>query len=244
MSPTVTCGLHPCPLLPVAESSLTGPGSPALPPARVPGQRLQSQRPRTDHLMTRSLGEPVICTQSPETPQQRPRFFPREKFGRGCHSRGHHPEIRAGWTGHHMLPNEGVRAPGHVGAGAVTQGPAPGHPQPWSLPGRWGWSAALDSGTCSGRCSPCRCTRPCWGRRRTGSTCRPLKVSRAQRRRITHRSRARGRAGNANRPTQRLSWRSFLGSSVCGTGAGGLPRVGVEPSDQWADPRPTAARGP
>lgn len=66
---------HPCPLLPVAESSLTGPGSPALPPARVPGQCLQSQRPRTDHLMTRSLVEPVIRTQSPKMPQQRPRFF-------------------------------------------------------------------------------------------------------------------------------------------------------------------------
>lgn len=246
-SPTVTCGLHPCPLLPVAESSLTGPGSPALPPARVPGQCLQSQRPRTDHLMTRSLVEPVIRTQSPKMPQQRPRFFrgrssvvavtpgiTTPRSGQDgpdttcCPTRGRVPR---GTSGPGLSPRDGRH---HV----------PSHPQPWSLPGRWGWSSALDSGTCSGRCSPCRCTRPCGGRRRTGSTCHPLKVSRAQRRRITHRSRACGGAGNANRPTQRLSWRSFLGSSACGAGAGGLPRVGAEPSDQWADPRPTAARGP
>lgn len=74
-SPTVTCGLHPCPLLPAAESSLTGPESLAPPPARVPGRRLQPQRPQTNHLMTRKLAEPVVCTQSPETPQQRPCFF-------------------------------------------------------------------------------------------------------------------------------------------------------------------------
>ena len=248
--PTVTCGLHSCPLLPVAESSLTGPGSLALPPARVPGRRLQPQRPQTSHLMTWKLAEPFIHTQSPETPQKRPRF-PREKVGPGCRSRHQHPEIQAGWTGHHTLPDELGACPRarrgrgwHRGVDG-TAGPrrAPPPPPPPSLPGRWGWSAALDSGTCSGRCSPCRCTRPCWGRWRTGSTCRPLKGSRAQRSQITHRSRAREEQETQTGPLRRPSWRSFSGSSVC-RGWGGVPHVGAEPLDQRADPRPTAARGP
>ena len=111
-------------------------------------------------------------------------------------------------------------------------------PPPPSLPGRWGWSAALDSGTCSGRCSPCRCTRPCGGRRRTGSTCRPLKVSRAQRSQITHRSRARGRAGNANRPAQRAELKELLGVlGVQGLGRSHMYGQSPQTSGRIPDPR-------
>lgn len=49
---------------------------------------------------------------------------------------------------------------------------------PESVPVRSGWSAARDSGTCSGRCNPWTCTRPCGARWRTGSTCRPLEGTR------------------------------------------------------------------
>ena len=69
-----------------------------------------------------------------------------------------------------------------------------------SLPGRLGWSAARDSGTCSGRCSPWRYTQPYGGRWRTGSTCRPLKVSRVWTSRVTNVSWAPGQAGTTNKP--------------------------------------------
>lgn len=64
------------------------------------------------------------------------------------------------WEGHH----KGGAAPG----------------LPGFLPVRSGWSAACDSGTCSGRCNPWTCTRPCGGRWRTGSKCHRLKVTRVR----------------------------------------------------------------
>ena len=116
---------------------------------------------------------------------------------------------------------------------------------PESLPVHSGWSAALDSGTCSGRCSPCRCTRPCGGRWRTGSTCHPLKLIRAKRSKITHRSWAQGKAGNGNGNGPWLSWlsRKSLTGVLSVRGAPAHRGRGRRTSGRIPDPAAARDRG-
>lgn len=113
-------------------------------------------------------------------------------------------------------------------------GPCPAPPR--SLPARWGWSAARDSGTCSGHCSPCRCTRPWRGRWKTGSTCCPLKVTRVknQQDRTSEPGTGRGRK-REQAPAQKAKWEELPAGPQCAQGShtrggavrpsGGAPRT-------------------